>query len=119
MSSEDKRAAAAAFYQQIGLFAKQKGIVISVISIQGTECRIENLGQLADLTGGRVRRNLKCISPMTEIPPRLTSSTRSTSRKTSVACSRIPYYFTPAHPHVNPAIHAFFLLSRCWSPTPS
>lgn len=35
---------------QVGAWARDIGVVVSVVSITGTECRIENLGQLADLT---------------------------------------------------------------------
>jgi len=44
------------FYEGIGLYARANGINISVISIIGTECKIENLGHLAELTSGIVDR---------------------------------------------------------------
>jgi len=42
------------FYNKIGTYAKENGVVVSVISIQGTDCRMENLGVLTDLTTGKV-----------------------------------------------------------------
>jgi len=36
---------AQSFYEQVGVFAKKSGIEISIISIQGTECRMENFGK--------------------------------------------------------------------------
>jgi len=54
--TEQEKDQASQFYQQLGLFAKNKGITISVISIKGTDCSIENLGSLADITSGVVDR---------------------------------------------------------------
>ena len=48
--------AASAFYENVGLIAKEKGIVISVITIKGEGCKMEYLGKLADLTNGNVNR---------------------------------------------------------------
>jgi len=42
------------FYEQVGQFAKRKGVVVSVISIKGAETKLEALGTLADLTQGAV-----------------------------------------------------------------
>jgi len=42
------------FYNKIGAYAKENGVTISVISIEGTDCNIENLGVLTDLTTGKV-----------------------------------------------------------------
>ena len=44
------------FYVQIAQFAKSRGVVVSVISIEGTECKLENLGQVAEVTGGNVNK---------------------------------------------------------------
>lgn len=49
------------FYEKIGNIAKEEGILISVISIKGEECSLENLGTLADLTHGTVDR----VDPLT------------------------------------------------------
>lgn len=41
-------------YQQCGHFAKKRGTVISVISIKGSQTKLEHLGALSDLTSGAV-----------------------------------------------------------------
>lgn len=33
-------------------------VTVSVLSIEGTDCRLDELGTLADRTGGKVRENL-------------------------------------------------------------
>ncbi|KAM9837689.1 circularly permutated Ras protein 1 [Aulostomus maculatus] len=42
------------FYQELGESAANQGVTVSVLSIEGTECRLDELGRLADRTGGRV-----------------------------------------------------------------
>ena len=42
------------FYNKIGLLAKEHGIVISVISIVDSECRLDILSPIAQLTGGNI-----------------------------------------------------------------
>eukprot|EP01090_Pellita_catalonica_P017878 TRINITY_DN5541_c0_g1_i1.p1 TRINITY_DN5541_c0_g1~~TRINITY_DN5541_c0_g1_i1.p1 ORF type:complete len:533 (+),score=91.50 TRINITY_DN5541_c0_g1_i1:66-1664(+) len=42
------------FYGQVGEFAKRKGTVLSVVSIKGSDTRLEELGKLADLSKGIV-----------------------------------------------------------------
>ncbi len=44
------------FYEQLGHFAKSKGVVISVLSIKGSECKLESLGALTEITSGKVDR---------------------------------------------------------------
>lgn len=54
------------FYRQLALQAVGKGIIISVMSFKGTDCRLADIGRLADMTGGRV--NIVSIGTMaTEI----------------------------------------------------
>lgn len=48
-----------AMYEQVGLMAKDKGVTISVISIEGEECRLESLSGLAEITEG----NLSKVDP--------------------------------------------------------
>jgi len=57
---DEKKDAVAQFYQQIGMQFQAKGTVVSVISIKGSDCSIENIGQLSDLTAGNVDR----VSPL-------------------------------------------------------
>ncbi|XP_054609438.1 circularly permutated Ras protein 1 isoform X2 [Dunckerocampus dactyliophorus] len=42
------------FYQNLGEFAANQGVTVSVLSIEGTDCRLDELGRLADRTGGKV-----------------------------------------------------------------
>lgn len=44
------------FYETLGEYAKSKGVTVSVISIEGEECKISTLSTLAELTGGTVER---------------------------------------------------------------
>jgi len=41
-------------YKEVGLFAKRKGVIVSVISIKGSDTKLEKLGALADITKGQV-----------------------------------------------------------------
>ncbi|XP_056890011.1 circularly permutated Ras protein 1-like isoform X1 [Takifugu flavidus] len=42
------------FYQELGDYAANEGVTVSVLSIEGTDCRLDELGRLADRTGGTV-----------------------------------------------------------------
>ncbi|KAJ8364264.1 hypothetical protein SKAU_G00130950 [Synaphobranchus kaupii] len=42
------------FYQDLGEYAVNQGVLVSVLSIEGTDCRLNELGRLADRTGGKV-----------------------------------------------------------------
>ncbi|RVE59672.1 hypothetical protein OJAV_G00190700 [Oryzias javanicus] len=42
------------FYQELGESAANQGVMVSVLSIEGTDCRLDELGRLADRTGGKV-----------------------------------------------------------------
>ncbi|XP_068444388.1 circularly permutated Ras protein 1 [Clinocottus analis] len=42
------------FYRQLALQAVEDGVIISVITFEGTDCRLADVGRLADTTGGRV-----------------------------------------------------------------
>jgi len=44
------------FYAQVGEYAKNKGVSISVITLKGQGCNVEILGQIADTTNGNVTR---------------------------------------------------------------
>jgi hypothetical protein len=60
---------AASFYRGVANFAKDKGVNISVITIKGTDCKMENLGILADVTGGQVNivEPLKLVTEFSSI----------------------------------------------------
>jgi hypothetical protein len=45
---------AADFYERVGVYATQKGVVISIISIVEQECKLEMLSPIANLTGGDI-----------------------------------------------------------------
>lgn len=40
------------FYEQVGVFAKERGVAISIISIKGENCKLEYLSALAKESGG-------------------------------------------------------------------
>ena len=44
------------FYEQVGEYAKSKGITVNIVSITGDECNLDSLSKLAELTGGDVTR---------------------------------------------------------------
>ncbi|XP_070786140.1 circularly permutated Ras protein 1 [Enoplosus armatus] len=42
------------FYRQLAQQAVESGVIISVMTFEGTDCRLADVGRLADTTGGRV-----------------------------------------------------------------
>ncbi|XP_038639812.1 circularly permutated Ras protein 1-like isoform X2 [Scyliorhinus canicula] len=42
------------FYNHLAEYAMTKGVIVSILTIEGTDCRLPELGQLADKTGGKV-----------------------------------------------------------------
>lgn len=44
------------FYEDMGIYAKERGIMVNIITIKGEGCKMEKLGQIADLTQGKVTR---------------------------------------------------------------
>ncbi|XP_067435384.1 circularly permutated Ras protein 1 [Thunnus thynnus] len=42
------------FYKQLALQAVESGVIVSVMTFEGTDCRLAEVGRLADSTGGRV-----------------------------------------------------------------
>jgi len=54
MEGAQEQETAESFYRRVAEEARSKGIVINTVSIEGEDCRLENLGILADLTSGRV-----------------------------------------------------------------
>ena len=55
-SDESKLIDSKTFYYSIGKLAKEKGASISVISLVESECRLDMLSPIADLTGGDILR---------------------------------------------------------------
>jgi len=54
--AKDEIDVAETFYENVGNAAAQAGVIVSFVSIADAECRLENLGRVADLTGGEVTR---------------------------------------------------------------
>ncbi|XP_005089421.2 circularly permutated Ras protein 1 [Aplysia californica] len=54
MEQEEDEEAANDFYTSVGDRAVDSGVTISVVTIQGTDCKLVHLGKLADKTGGQV-----------------------------------------------------------------
>lgn len=50
-SSEALEEAASRWYEGVGALAKQNGVTVSVISLKGDECSLEQLGTVAEATG--------------------------------------------------------------------
>merc|ERR1711924_593780 len=51
------------FYAELGRRAAEEGTMISIITMEGEDCSMENLGVCADLTGGQVDMiNLEAMS---------------------------------------------------------
>ena len=44
------------FYEEMGVYAKERGVLVNVITIKGEGSKIEKLGQISDLTQGKVIR---------------------------------------------------------------
>ncbi|XP_019902253.2 circularly permutated Ras protein 1-like isoform X1 [Esox lucius] len=42
------------FYQDLGTYAATQGVTVSVLAIEGTDCRLDELGRMTDRTGGKV-----------------------------------------------------------------
>ncbi|KAI6654193.1 Circularly permutated Ras protein 1-like [Oopsacas minuta] len=56
ISTPDKLMEAQTYYEHISKVANEKGVTVSVLTISGAECRILELGQVADKTNGEVER---------------------------------------------------------------
>ncbi|XP_013416673.1 uncharacterized protein LOC106178153 [Lingula anatina] len=54
LDEENSQEAAEEFYTEVGQMAVDKGVGVSVITIKGTDCKLVELGKVADTTGGQV-----------------------------------------------------------------
>eukprot|EP01125_Pyxidicula_operculata_P017748 TRINITY_DN6254_c0_g1_i1.p1 TRINITY_DN6254_c0_g1~~TRINITY_DN6254_c0_g1_i1.p1 ORF type:complete len:945 (-),score=192.51 TRINITY_DN6254_c0_g1_i1:14-2848(-) len=54
MDQQTNEKTASKFYQRVGNLAKEKGINVSVIGIEGEDCGVTVLGEMAHITGGDV-----------------------------------------------------------------
>jgi len=73
-------------YEGFGIEAQSKGIAISVLSIKGSDTRIETLGKLCEITGGSIER----VEP-TEITKNFSGILAQTVLATHVSCKVILY----------------------------
>lgn len=44
------------FYTKVGNYAKEHGVTINVIAIEGDECNLQSISNLCEMTGGQVER---------------------------------------------------------------
>jgi hypothetical protein len=51
-----EQAAVNEWYEGVGALAQLNGTAVSIVSIKGDECRLENVGRVAEITGGQVDR---------------------------------------------------------------
>ena len=54
ISTPEKLMEAQRYYEHIANLANEKGVTVSLLTLTGTECRILELGQVADKTNGEV-----------------------------------------------------------------
>jgi Mg-chelatase subunit ChlD len=52
--SNEKNAAVDEFYERVGEYAMSKGVTVNVVTMEGEDCNMDALGNLALLTGGEV-----------------------------------------------------------------
>eukprot|EP00051_Salpingoeca_urceolata_P018746 m.266087 g.266087 ORF g.266087 m.266087 type:complete len:506 (-) comp19270_c0_seq11:605-2122(-) len=55
-ATEIERSYSQAFFHKVGVHAVEAGVRVSVISLAGEECNLQQIGSLADFTGGTVTR---------------------------------------------------------------
>ncbi|XP_056317155.1 circularly permutated Ras protein 1 [Danio aesculapii] len=66
------------FYNQLAHFAAEKGVIVSVMTFEGEDCRLAEVGKLADHTGGRI--NIVNIGTVaTEIQSAISDNVLATS----------------------------------------
>ncbi|XP_053485168.1 circularly permutated Ras protein 1 [Ictalurus furcatus] len=53
---EQESAASVYFYNQLASHAAEKGVIVSVMTFEGEDCSLAEVGKLADHTGGRINR---------------------------------------------------------------
>ena len=49
--TEEQQNNAQSFYRRVGQMAQESGTIISITSIEGSECKMENLGLVCELSG--------------------------------------------------------------------
>ncbi|XP_029943934.1 circularly permutated Ras protein 1 [Salarias fasciatus] len=79
------------FYKQLALQALDRGVIISVMSFEGTDCRLADIGRLADTTGGKV--NIVSIGTVaTEIQSISVDNVLATGVKATVISAEGVYF---------------------------
>ena len=71
------------FYEKMANYALSKGIIVNVITVEGTDCRLAILGKLANITNG----NLNVVDPLQisdEFKSILTNKTKATNVKVKI-----------------------------------
>ena len=53
-SLENNNSNSELFYEELAKFAKSKGVIVNVITMEGTDCKLALLGKVADLTNGSI-----------------------------------------------------------------
>lgn len=56
IANEEQRKEVEQWYEGVGNLAKINGVTVDVISIKGSECALEDLGQVSEIAGGEVIR---------------------------------------------------------------
>ncbi|KAG9345809.1 hypothetical protein JZ751_008954 [Albula glossodonta] len=87
------------FYSQLAKEAADSGVIVSVLTFEGTDCRLAEVGRLADHTGGKV--NIVNISTVSmEIQSVLADNILATSVKATLLSAEgiyFPYEDESAH----------------------
>jgi len=61
MWTAEEQAAARKFYEEVADLAQGSGVAVSILTVEGQECRLEELCAVVDRTGGDVER----VNPLT------------------------------------------------------
>ncbi|XP_064199846.1 circularly permutated Ras protein 1 [Anguilla rostrata] len=87
------------FYSQLAKEASDSGVIVSVLTFEGTDCQLAEVGRLADFTGGRVNIvNINSVS--TEIQSVLADNVLATSVTATLLSAEgiyFPYEDDSAH----------------------
>ncbi|CAN0567037.1 unnamed protein product, partial [Ectocarpus sp. 12 AP-2014] len=56
LQNDEQRQVAESFYEELGRESSGNGVTIDVVSVDSDACDLENLGAMADVSGGTVTR---------------------------------------------------------------
>ncbi|XP_033913206.1 circularly permutated Ras protein 1 [Acipenser ruthenus] len=86
------------FYRNLANEAAEKGVIVSVLTFEGTDCRLAEVGRLADRTGGRVNIvNINNVS--SEIQSVLEDNVIATNVKATFLIAEGMYFKYEDHSH--------------------